>query len=280
MRASSRRPLFQHFTVLSRSKRGVYKTFCCCAAAEPISDHHETSSNFKRLWGADLLKHEDITSARVERITSSQARVHPSQYKLWGKRALDIALAVLLLPILAPAVLAMLLIVSRDGAPGLFGHTRVGQNGHKFTCFKIRTMVPDAEAQLEQHLANDRNARKEWAETQKLTNDPRITPIGRFLRKTSLDELPQIWNVIKGDMSFVGPRPVTADELNRYGLHVDMYLQMKPGVTGVWQVEGRSNGCYEERLKMDRRYSQNLTLATDLMLILKTALVVIRPTGR
>lgn len=203
-----------------------------------------------------------------------------TQYELWGKRAFDLALALFLLPILAPIIAVLLLLVRDRGAPAIFKHVRVGQNGRLFKCFKIRTMVPDAEAKLKGYLDQNPEAAAEWAKTQKLTNDPRVTPVGKFLRKTSLDELPQIWNVLRGDMSFVGPRPVTEPELERYGLSKRIYLRMKPGITGLWQVRGRSNGDYGERCRLDRIYSLRMGLGLDIALIAKTAGVVIHPTGR
>ena len=141
-------------------------------------------------------------------------------------------------------------------------------------------MVPDAEARLAAHLATHSDAAREWARTQKLTDDPRITRLGGVLRRTSLDELPQIWNVLWGDMSLVGPRPVTLGELDRYGAQRAAYLRMRPGVTGLWQVKGRGNGCYAERLTLDQTYAETLSLPLDLRLILRTALVLFRPTGR
>jgi len=140
-------------------------------------------------------------------------------------------------------------------------------------------MVPDAERKLVAYLSAHPDAADEWERTQKLTNDPRITPVGRFLRKTSLDELPQIWNVIMGDMSFVGPRPVTEGELDKYGMYANTYLSMKPGITGEWQVKGRSDGCYVKRREMDVAYSKEISMLKDIKLMLRTVLVVVRPTG-
>lgn len=189
-------------------------------------------------------------------------------------------LGLLLLPFLLPIIGVLCWIVRRDGAPGLFLHTRIGREGRPFSCFKIRTMLPDAEELLAEHLASNQTAAEEWQRTQKLTNDPRTTPIGRILRKTSLDELPQIWNVLRGDMSFVGPRPITQNELARYGLYAPQYLSLKPGITGHWQVYGRENGCYTERLRLDTAYAQKITLALDLSLIVRTALLLFIPSGR
>ena len=215
-------------------------------------------------------------------ITSIHARPRADRtlYALYGKRALDLILALLLLPLIAPLILALWALTRSDGHAGLYAHRRVGRDGKPFLCWKLCTMVPNADKLLAHHLATNPAHAREWTRTQKLTNDPRVTPLGRFLRRTSLDELPQIWNVIRGDMSFVGPRPVTEGELDRYGLHRHIYLSMKPGVTGLWQIFGRSDGCYDERLRLDRRYADAIGLLADLALILRTALVVVRPTGR
>lgn len=183
-------------------------------------------------------------------------------------------------PVLLPIIAVLYLMVRLQGGAGFFAHERVGQNGRKFKCYKIQTMVSDAEQRLKKYLAENPAARAEWDRTQKLADDPRVTKLGRFLRRTSLDELPQLWNVLRGEMSFVGPRPVTVPELDRYGIHKRAYLSLKPGITGVWQVEGRTNGCYDERLRMDKTYLEKISFMYDLGLILRTARVVVSPTGR
>jgi lipopolysaccharide/colanic/teichoic acid biosynthesis glycosyltransferase len=201
-------------------------------------------------------------------------------YRKFGKRVLDLALVVLLAAPLAIVIGILLLIVRRDGGPGLFGHTRIGQDGTTFRCWKIRTMVIDSEARLEQHLRDNPEAAAEWARDHKLTNDPRITRIGRFLRRTSLDELPQIWNVAKGEMTFVGPRPIVYDEMVRYGAYQAAYLAMKPGVTGLWQVNGRNYVTYDERVQMDVDYFERMSFWLDLSLIARTVLTVVKRTGK
>jgi len=226
------------------------------------------------------LEHEKLVTNSASAIFTASSITTRSHYTAWGKRALDLALSFIILPFVAPVILILLVLTRMDGAPGIFGHLRVGKNGAKFRCLKIRTMVPGAEEKLSAYLQSHPAAAEEWAQTQKLTNDPRVTPIGRFLRKTSLDELPQFWNVIKGEMSFVGPRPVTDQELDRYGPNKQSYLSMKPGITGVWQVSGRSDGSYTQRCQMDRDYATRIGLLLDLSLIARTALVFVRPTGR
>ena len=192
-------------------------------------------------------------------------------------QCLTLIVGLLCLPIIAAIALAIRL---DSRGPIFYTQIRIGRSGRPFKAWKFRTMVPNADKLLAHHLATNPAHAREWTRTQKLTNDPRVTPLGRFLRRTSLDELPQIWNVIRGDMSLVGPRPVTEGELDRYGLHRHIYLGMKPGVTGLWQIFGRSDGCYDERLRLDRRYADAIGLIADLALILRTALVVVRPTGR
>lgn len=210
----------------------------------------------------------------------SSGRAPRRLYERLGKRGLDLTLAMMLVPVLVPFIAVLWLLVRLDGGSGFYAHRRVGQEGRSFRCWKIRTMVPNADARLATHLANTPAAAREWALTQKLTDDPRVTRLGHLLRRTSLDELPQIWNVLRGDMSLVGPRPVTEAELDRYGSDRQVYLKLRPGVTGLWQVTGRSNGCYDERLNLDREYAAGLGLGLDMGLILRTSLVLLRPTGR
>lgn len=197
-----------------------------------------------------------------------------------AKRGVDLILAIMLVPILAPAIGFMWLLARLDGGPGLFGHARVGLNGQTFQCWKIRSMVPDAEARLADYLSGHPEAAAEWVRDRKLLEDPRVTRLGRFLRMTSLDELPQIWNVLIGDMSFVGPRPIMHDELERYGRHAEAYLSMKPGITGLWQVSGRSDTSYQERVNLDLQYHRSACLLLDLKILGMTTLAVLRGTGR
>jgi lipopolysaccharide/colanic/teichoic acid biosynthesis glycosyltransferase len=197
-----------------------------------------------------------------------------------GKRAFDLILALLLLPLLAPVIALLWLLVRLDGGPGFYGHSRVGRNGTPFRCWKLRSMCVSAEARLAAHLAQNPAAAAEWARDFKLTEDPRITRLGRILRKTSLDELPQIWNVLRGEMSLVGLRPITEAELTKYGPHQGLYLALRPGITGPWQVEGRGNRVsYADRVQLDLSYGQNLSLAHDLNLIARTITVLLNPKG-
>ena len=202
-----------------------------------------------------------------------------SFYSRHGKRAFDLAFALALLPFLLPVIVLLAIATRLDGGPAIFGHQRVGLGGHEFNCLKIRTMRVGAEEYLQKYLAENPDAAEEWQQNYKLRDDPRITKIGKFLRKTSLDELPQIFNVIRGDMSFVGPRPVTETELEVYGPARVAYAEGRPGITGKWQVSGRNEISYEERILLDVTYRETETLLGDLKIIAKTPLKVIRPTG-
>lgn len=183
--------------------------------------------------------------------------------------------AFLLLLLLGPLLLAIAFLIWRtDGAPILFSHYRVGRNGKLFKCWKFRTMRRDAEKLLADLLRGDEAARIEWARDQKLVDDPRVTPIGGFLRKSSLDELPQVLNVVAGEMALVGPRPITVGELTRYGTARWHYMSVAPGMTGLWQISGRNDTTYAERVALDRRYVENRSLLGDVVILLMTVRVV------
>jgi exopolysaccharide production protein ExoY len=187
------------------------------------------------------------------------------------KRAFDLAVAASAMFFLAPAFFTIALLIKlTDRGPVLYRHTRVGRQGERFECLKFRTMATDAEDRLARILLDDPYAAEEWQETQKLRDDPRITMIGTFLRKSSLDELPQLWNVIRGDMSIVGPRPITRAELNRYGKERRYYLLVRPGITGLWQVSGRSSTGYEKRIRYDREYLEEWSWLGEFWILLMT----------
>ena len=196
------------------------------------------------------------------------------------KRIFDIVATVcggiLILPIFA--IIAVLIYLDSPG-PIVFGHKRVGQGGKEFSCYKFRTMVPNAQEALEVYLKENPAAREEWERDFKLKDDPRVTRIGKFLRKTSLDELPQLWNVLVGDMSLVGPRPIVRDEIVKYGDHINDFYLVTPGITGVWQVSGRSDTTYEERVLMDSWYVHNWSIWIDIVFLLKTVLAVVKSKG-
>jgi Undecaprenyl-phosphate galactose phosphotransferase WbaP len=197
-----------------------------------------------------------------------------------AKRALDIIGAGVGLLLLAPFFLIVALMVRADGGPAFFAHQRVGRGGKLFGCLKFRSMVIDSQARLETLLANDPAARAEWEATRKLKNDPRITRIGRFLRSTSLDELPQLINVLRGEMSLVGPRPVQEAEIDRYyGASAAHYMAVRPGITGLWQVSGRSETSYESRVALDVAYVSRPSLLADFSILLRTPIAVLSRRG-
>lgn len=169
--------------------------------------------------------------------------------------------------------------VKKDGGPAIYGHDRVSIHGKTFKCLKFRSMVVNSKEILDELLKNDPKAKEEWDATFKLKNDPRITKIGAFLRKTSLDELPQLLNVLKGEMSLVGPRPIINAELERYNDQVDYYLLSKPGMTGLWQVSGRSDVDYDTRVYLDAWYVKNWSMWNDIAILLKTVIVVLKKDG-
>ncbi len=198
------------------------------------------------------------------------------------RRIFDILFSILVLILTFPLFIAIAIAIKlTDKGPIFFKHKRVGLNGKTFEVIKFRTMYPDAQEKLKELLEKDPKAREEWEKTFKLKNDPRVTPIGKFLRKTSLDELPQFINVLKGEMSVVGPRPVTEEELKKYyGDKAKYYLSVKPGITGYWQVEGRSDvEDYKKRVEMDVWYVKNRSFWLDLKIILKTIKVMLTGKG-
>jgi len=196
-----------------------------------------------------------------------------------GKRIFDIAAAAFFGVVLSPLIVVIVLLIRLGGEPVLFRHKRIGHNGRAFYCLKFRTMVQNAEQVLRDMLRDHPELRDEWTTNHKLRQDPRVTRIGRFLRLTSLDELPQLWNIIQGDMSLVGPRPVVKAELLRYGRKVAHYLAVKPGLTGLWQVKGRSDTTYRRRVAMDTYYVHNQSILFDLRILAATAAAVWRRAG-
>ena len=196
------------------------------------------------------------------------------------KRIFDITATViggiLILPVIA--IVAILIYLDSPG-PIVFGHKRVGQGGKEFPCYKFRSMVPNAQEALEIYLKENPEAREEWERDFKLKDDPRVTKIGKFLRKTSLDELPQLWNVLIGDMSLVGPRPIVRAEVEKYGEYINDFYLVPPGITGVWQVSGRNDTTYEERVLMDSWYVHNWSVWIDIVYLVKTVLAVLKGKG-
>jgi len=210
------------------------------------------------------------------------ASTHNLTFKtnLFVKRFIDIFIILLLSPLLIPLFLILMLLTKLTSrGPIFYGHKRVGKNGKEFKCWKFRSMCIDADKKLEEILANNPEMKAEWEKERKFQNDPRVTAFGKFLRKTSLDELPQLVNILVGQMSFVGPRPVTAPELDRYGEYKDFVLSVTPGLSGMWQTSGRSDTEYEERIALDLYYIQNWSIWLDIWIMIKTVYVVFKGRG-
>lgn len=202
-------------------------------------------------------------------------------YHRWGKRALDIVVVILIAPFALLVVLAAWLLTILDGGKGFFSQPRIGMDGRVFRCKKIRTMVPDADVVLDNLINSDAGLAKEWRVNQKLKNDPRVTRLGRVLRQTSIDELPQLWNVLIGEMSLIGPRPFTPRQKELYDAPESKraYYRMRPGITGLWQVDCRNSSEFRDRVTFDESYAKNLTLWLDLKIAVRTIAVIFAATG-
>lgn len=211
---------------------------------------------------------------------SSPVRPFVRLYEGIGKRLLDLMLVLLAAPVAVPLVGLILLATWREGGRPLYMQHRIGRGGQLFRCWKVRTMVQDADGVLAQLIGSDPALAEEWRLNQKLSRDPRITRLGRFLRRTSLDELPQLWNVLNGTMSLVGPRPFTPEQQGLYaGGHAAAYYRLRPGLSGLWQVSRRNSGSFSERVAYDDKYSRQISLWGDAVIIWRTVLVVLRATG-
>lgn len=218
-------------------------------------------------------------------IAPAQAAARPTGrgngYLGLRKRAFDLGFLVLVIPVAIPLVAVLWLAVRLDGGPGFYTQSRVGRNGRLFRCWKLRSMAPDADDRLRELCETDPDIAREWHENQKLADDPRITRVGRLLRKTSLDELPQLWNILTGDMSLVGPRPFLPEQTALYtAAGGRSYFLMRPGVTGEWQVHGRSATRFVDRVDFDESYYHQASAMHDLRLMAATVRVVLRMTGR
>ena len=216
--------------------------------------------------------------ARGRRRGAMDRRSGLKPYRAIGKRLLDLSVVILTLPVTLPVILFMAVLVALDGGRPFYSQPRVGRDGRIFRMWKLRSMQVDAEAALESYLARNPTMRAEWDAHQKLRHDPRITPIGELLRRSSLDELPQIFNILMGDMSVVGPRPMMPDQQDLYPGRA--YYDLRPGLTGLWQVTARNESVFTFRAACDSRYDRRLSLLMDLKIILFTFAVVLRGTGR
>jgi lipopolysaccharide/colanic/teichoic acid biosynthesis glycosyltransferase len=222
---------------------------------------------------------QTLPKAELEQLVEDALNAAPNTrfYRDTLKRAIDIVLVlVAALPVLI-VLLALAAVISRDGASPIYLQKRVGRNGRIFYMWKLRSMVANADALLEEHLARDPAMRREWDHAQKLRNDPRITRIGHVIRKTSIDELPQLWNVLVGDMSLVGPRPMMVNQQDLYP--GTAYYALRPGITGFWQTSVRNESSFAERASFDTEYLRRLSFATDATVLLRTIKVVVNGTG-
>lgn len=234
-----------------------------------ISKSLESEVLVPPLWGGG-----DRSSSLFDRHTAARQRAIAR-----AKRIFDIVSALVLAIGLSPFILPLMLIMAFGDRPMIYAHRRIGRGGKLFWCFKFRTMVPDADKVLYGLLENNPTLKAEWVKDHKLRDDPRVTRIGSLLRRTSLDELPQLWNVLRGEMTMVGPRPIVKEELLRYGRNAPIYLSVKPGVTGLWQVSGRNNTDYRRRVAIDIYYVRNQSILLDLYILLKTVRVVLHRDG-
>jgi Undecaprenyl-phosphate galactose phosphotransferase WbaP len=201
-------------------------------------------------------------------------------YKNWIARILDIALILLAAPYILLAFLVITVLIKLDSpGPVFYRQTRIGRFGRKFSILKFRTMVRNADQILQNYLDTSPQLRAQWLATHKLKQDPRVTRLGAMLRKSSLDELPQLWNILIGDMSLIGPRPIVSAEVEKYGKCFELYIQVRPGLTGLWQVSGRNDTSYQYRVELDEYYVRNKSLKLDLQILWKTIFVVLRTTG-
>ena len=227
-----------------------------------------------------ILQNSMIDNVRV--IKKEKTKTNKKIMYNFIKRTIDVIGALIGIIILIPATIIIYLarkILKEDKGPLFYEQLRYGKNGKVFRLYKFRSMCIGADKKLKEYLENNEEARKEFEKTHKLQNDPRITKIGNFLRKTSLDELPQMINILRGDMSFVGPRPVVEKEVEDYGKNKEKFLSVKPGLTGYWQVNGRSNTTYEERMEMELYYVDNCSLWLDIKIFFKTFITVFKKEG-
>lgn len=221
---------------------------------------------------------DEISKQNLEK---EKINVKTSIYCIF-KRMIDILGGITGVVLLIPVTIIVYIarkILKEDDGPLFYEQLRYGKDGKKFRIYKFRSMCVDADKKLKEYLANNDEARKEFEENQKLKNDPRITKIGDFLRKTSIDELPQLINVLKGEMSLIGPRPIVDGEIEKYGTNKDKFLSVKPGLTGYWAANGRNNITYSERIKMELYYVDNMSFGLDLKIFFKTIVSVIKKEG-
>ena len=223
------------------------------------------------------VKSQSVVLARVAAAPFLGSKTRPWLYRSLVKRPLDLLAVLLTSPVVFPLVLLLALVVMMDGKNPFYAQKRIGRDGRIFRMWKLRSMVHDADQRLEAYLAENPDARQEWDATQKLRNDPRVTRFGRVLRASSMDELPQLWNVLTGEMSLVGPRPMMPEQQAMYG--GDGYYRLRPGITGFWQTAGRNRTTFAARAWYDDRYERGLSFGSDMSILLRTVAVVLGRTG-
>jgi exopolysaccharide production protein ExoY len=238
-----------------------------------MSDIH-VRRNLNAIEGAGIKSDEG--SRHLAQLSDEASR----SFSRFIKYAIDTIIALVALLVLAPMIVMLIaLLLAVQGRPIFVAHRRIGKNGVMFPCLKFRTMVTNAEEVLRRHLAANPSETAEWAKNRKLKNDPRITPLGALLRKSSIDELPQLLNIILGHMSIVGPRPIVPGEAELYGAYFVDYIQVRPGLTGLWQISGRSDVSYNRRVELDVRYVHERSLGRDIVIMIKTVPAVLRAHG-
>ena len=285
-------PVFRSISPLVEFNRSLAEKPCVVFALESSAQMHEYRHEINKyimasshatmsppisglpLYGAEIInvyRHDSVIVKLQNKINCQSSRVI--------KRVFDLTVSTTLLVALAPLFAALALLIRRDGGSVVYGHKRIGIHGVPFYCLKFRSMLVDSDELLEQHLEQNPAARLEWEANQKLRHDPRVTSVGHFLRKTSLDELPQLWNVIKGEMSLVGPRPIVMSECEKYGENLPYYLSMLPGITGLWQSSGRSDTNYSDRVSLDVWYARNWSLWQDFVILARTPVSLFKVRG-
>jgi exopolysaccharide production protein ExoY len=265
---AARRPASRPHLVLGGERRMTFDGSDVQTEGAVALDHGAVGLRSLEPWDR-----EDTSAQNPERSAPPA-----SPYSV-AKRILDVAGAIVLAAVFSPLILAIVILMRGEDGLIIYRHRRIGRDGRAFECLKFRTMVPNADHVLRELLERDPAIRAEWLRDHKLRNDPRITRVGRFLRKTSLDELPQLWNVMRGEMSLVGPRPVVREELLRYGRNVREYLSARPGITGLWQVKGRNDTDYRRRVALDTYYVRKQNLLLDLYILVMTTRVVLGRSG-
>jgi lipopolysaccharide/colanic/teichoic acid biosynthesis glycosyltransferase len=231
------------------------------------------------LQGTDTANYSAKAARFQELEPQGGTEEHAASNNLNLKRLVDVVGAIVALTFFFPVMTIVFVLLLLGGGKPIFAHRRVGRNGMMFSCYKFRSMVIDAEEVLAEHLARDPAAREEWACTFKLTHDPRVTWFGLFLRRSSLDELPQLFNVLRGEMSLVGPRPIVPDEIKRYSGRIEAYYQCKPGITGLWQVSGRNDVDYGRRVRLDAVYARKKSVRLDVVILVRTVRAVLSGRG-